>query len=289
MGGTIRRRSASASPEPATVCPVSAIIVSHRRTPGRYRGLRHGTGDPHRRRGADRPARRRLAAARRGAGRRPPDRGRGHPPAAQAGGLARGDADRPDRLLLRRRRGGAGGQPAGRAARGPGRAPGHRCRDARDQRPRLPAGGGGRRRRGEGDGAARPFGRDRGAGGVGPAQRPVLLRGLPAAPAAMERALGPGRRAVACRELTKTHEEIRRGTLAELRAWAETAEGGVLGEVTLVIAGTPAGRAESTPGAMAEAVAEVIRRQSLGSGRNEAIAAVARDTGLPRRELYDAV
>ncbi len=130
------------------------------------------------------------------------------------------------------------------------------------------------------------------AGLAGEARTMVFFespRRLAATLAAMERALGPGRRAVACRELTKTHEEIRRGTLAELRAWAETAEGGVLGEVTLVIAGTPAGRAESTPGAMAEAVAEVIRRQSLGSGRNEAIAAVARDTGLPRRELYDAV
>ena len=52
--------------------------------------------------------------------------------------------------------------------------------------------------------------------------------------AELARAFGPARRAAACRELTKTYEEIRRGTLAELAAWAE---GGVLGEVTLVVEG----------------------------------------------------
>jgi 16S rRNA (cytidine1402-2'-O)-methyltransferase len=47
-------------------------------------------------------------------------------------------------------------------------------------------------------------------------------------------AFGPDRRGVVCRELTKVHEEIRRGTLAELAEWAG---GGVLGELTLVVAG----------------------------------------------------
>ncbi len=95
-------------------------------------------------------------------------------------------------------------------------------------------------------------------------------------------AFGPGRRAVVCRELTKTHEEIRRGTLAELAGWAE---GGLLGEVTLVVAGDPGGP-RLTP---AEAVAEVARRAADGQPRSEAIAAVARESGLRRRELYDAV
>jgi 16S rRNA (cytidine1402-2'-O)-methyltransferase len=58
---------------------------------------------------------------------------------------------------------------------------------------------------------------------------------------------GEDRQAVVCRELTKTHEEIRRGTLAELGAWAKAAEaadrrgggsGAVRGEITLVVAGT---------------------------------------------------
>jgi len=51
---------------------------------------------------------------------------------------------------------------------------------------------------------------------------------------------GADRRAVVCRELTKTHEEIVRGTLAELAAWAtpkEPGSGAVRGEITLVVAG----------------------------------------------------
>jgi len=46
---------------------------------------------------------------------------------------------------------------------------------------------------------------------------------------------GEDRQAVVCRELTKTHEEIRRGTLAELAVWAGS--GAVRGEITLVVAG----------------------------------------------------
>jgi 16S rRNA (cytidine1402-2'-O)-methyltransferase len=95
-------------------------------------------------------------------------------------------------------------------------------------------------------------------------------------------AFGPGRRAVVCRELTKTHEEIRRGTLAELAGWAE---GGLLGEVTLVVAGDPGGPRLT----LAEAVAEVALRAGDGQPRSEAIAAVARESGVRRRELYSAV
>lgn len=48
--------------------------------------------------------------------------------------------------------------------------------------------------------------------------------------------LGADRRAAVCRELTKTYEEVRRGRLGELAAWAA---GGVRGEITVVIAGAP--------------------------------------------------
>ena len=95
-------------------------------------------------------------------------------------------------------------------------------------------------------------------------------------------AFGPGRRAVVCRELTKTHEEVRRGTLGELAEWAE---GGTLGEITLVVEGHQGGP-RLTP---AEAAAEVSRRAGPGQPRNEVIAAVAREYGLRRREVYDAV
>jgi 16S rRNA (cytidine1402-2'-O)-methyltransferase len=97
-------------------------------------------------------------------------------------------------------------------------------------------------------------------------------------------AFGPDRRAVACRELSKTHEEIRRGTLSELAEWAA---GGVLGEVTLVVAG----RDEAPAPAMdaAAAAAEVAAREAAGTPRKEAIAAVAAESGLRKREVYNAV
>ncbi len=56
--------------------------------------------------------------------------------------------------------------------------------------------------------------------------------------AGLAEALGGARRAVVCRELTKTHEEVRRGTLAELASWAAA---GVLGEITVVVEGAAAG------------------------------------------------
>jgi len=96
-------------------------------------------------------------------------------------------------------------------------------------------------------------------------------------------AFGPDRRAALCRELTKTHEEVRRGTLAEL---AESTAGGVLGEVTLVVGGASAGSQQASP---ADAAAAVARREADGQPRKEAIAAVAKDLGMPRRTVYDAV
>ena len=96
-------------------------------------------------------------------------------------------------------------------------------------------------------------------------------------------AFGAGRRAAVCRELTKTHEEVRRGTLAELAEWARP---GPLGEITLVVQGAPAGRSVGSP---ADAAAEVAVREQSGQPRNAAIVAVARERGLPRGDVYDAV
>jgi 16S rRNA (cytidine1402-2'-O)-methyltransferase len=96
--------------------------------------------------------------------------------------------------------------------------------------------------------------------------------------------LGGDRRATACRELTKTHEEVRRGTLAELAEWAAA---GVRGEITLVVAGAP--RRPAVPADPAALAAEVARREEAGQPRKEAMAAVARDAGVSRREVYDAV
>ncbi|MGB8649396.1 MAG: 16S rRNA (cytidine(1402)-2'-O)-methyltransferase [Mycobacteriales bacterium] len=99
----------------------------------------------------------------------------------------------------------------------------------------------------------------------------------------MAAVLGADRRAVVCRELTKTHEEVRRGTLAEL---AQRFSGEVRGEVTVVVEGAPAPVVESTPAELARLVAV---REASGEPRKEAIAGVARELGVPRRDVYDAV
>jgi 16S rRNA (cytidine1402-2'-O)-methyltransferase len=96
-------------------------------------------------------------------------------------------------------------------------------------------------------------------------------------------AFGIDRAAVVCRELTKKHEEILRGPLGDLAAWAEE---GVLGEITLVVAGRPAGQDKAD---LAEAVAQVAAEEQAGSSRSDAIAATAARLGLRKRELYDAV
>jgi 16S rRNA (cytidine1402-2'-O)-methyltransferase len=94
--------------------------------------------------------------------------------------------------------------------------------------------------------------------------------------------LGAERRAVVCRELTKTHEEIARGTLAEL---ADRFSGEARGEITIVLAGAERVVAE-TPEELARLVAV---REAAGEPRKEAIAGVARETGKARRDVYDAV
>ena len=97
-------------------------------------------------------------------------------------------------------------------------------------------------------------------------------------------AFGPSRAAAVCRELTKTHEEVRRGPLAELVAWAAD---GVRGEVTIVVEGSSGAPAVDTdPGSLRAAVAAL---EASGSTRKEAIGEVARRAGLPKREVYDVV
>ncbi len=96
-------------------------------------------------------------------------------------------------------------------------------------------------------------------------------------------AFGANRPAVVCRELTKTHEEIRRGTLGELAQWAST---GVLGEVTIVVGGA---QDQALAVSAADAAAEVAALEQAGMPRKEAIASTASSLGLPKREVYDAV
>ncbi|MFH8221661.1 16S rRNA (cytidine(1402)-2'-O)-methyltransferase [Streptomyces sp. NPDC018057] len=104
--------------------------------------------------------------------------------------------------------------------------------------------------------------------------------------AAMAEEFGAGRRAAVCRELTKTYEEVRRGGLGELAAWA-VENGGVRGEITVVVEGAP----ETGPAELGaeELVRRVRVREEAGERRKEAIAAVAAEAGLPKREVFDAV
>lgn len=106
-----------------------------------------------------------------------------------------------------------------------------------------------------------------------------------------------GERPVAlCRELTKTFEEVRRGSLGEVAA--EASEDPPRGEITLVVGGTTAGdmpAAESddpsaTPARSPEDLAgQVAAREADGLARKEAIAEVARRSGVRKREVYQAV
>lgn len=93
--------------------------------------------------------------------------------------------------------------------------------------------------------------------------------------------LGGARQAAVCRELTKVHEEVVRGTLSELAAWAD---GGVLGEITVVLGGaTPQADPASLIAQVEDLVAAGVRVKDACS---EVAAAHA---GVRSRQLYDAV
>jgi Predicted methyltransferases len=94
----------------------------------------------------------------------------------------------------------------------------------------------------------------------------------------MAGAFGAERRAAVCRELTKLHEEVVRGTLAELAEWAG---GGVRGEVVLVVAGAAAREV-----AFPDAVTQVLEQVRGGTRLKDAAAEVSAHTGHSSRELY---
>jgi 16S rRNA (cytidine1402-2'-O)-methyltransferase len=93
--------------------------------------------------------------------------------------------------------------------------------------------------------------------------------------------LGPDRQAAVCRELTKTYEEVKRGSLSALAEWAAD---GVRGEITVVLSG-----AEPRSVSVADLVDEVSSRVAAGERLKSAAAEVAEATGVSKKELYDAV
>ncbi len=99
--------------------------------------------------------------------------------------------------------------------------------------------------------------------------------------AAMTAPFGAGRRAAVARELTKTHEEVRRGGLGELAEWAASSE--VLGEIVVVVEGAPA----DTPD-LESLAREALARVAEGERLKQAVADIAATTGVRSRDLYAA-
>lgn len=97
---------------------------------------------------------------------------------------------------------------------------------------------------------------------------------------ALADAFGEDRAAAVCRELTKLHEEVKRGSLAELAEWAAA---GVRGEIVLVVAGAP-----ETAVSPESALAEVLERVAGGERMKDATRAVSEATGLSAKDLYSA-
>jgi len=97
-------------------------------------------------------------------------------------------------------------------------------------------------------------------------------------------ALGKDRKAALCREMTKTYEETVRGTLGHIKDWANSKE--ILGEITIVIDGANQGAKEISQQSIIDAVKKL---ESVGMDRKEAIAAVAEELDLPKREVFDAM
>ena len=97
-----------------------------------------------------------------------------------------------------------------------------------------------------------------------------------------ETILGGTRRAAICRELTKTYEEVQRGTLSELALWSNSKE--MLGEFTIVIQGF----SKRDVAHSEDEIAGLVKRlEQAGITRKEAISTVAKDLGVPKRTVFD--
>jgi 16S rRNA (cytidine1402-2'-O)-methyltransferase len=100
-----------------------------------------------------------------------------------------------------------------------------------------------------------------------------------AALADLAAAFGADRPAALCRELTKTYEEVRRGSLAELATLTE-----FRGEITLVVGGAaPKDIPRPSDDQLAQEIADLV---TSGLTRRDAIDAVAKTHNLPRKEVY---
>ena len=96
-------------------------------------------------------------------------------------------------------------------------------------------------------------------------------------------ACGPSRRGVVARELTKLHEEVARGSLADLCEWAA---GPVKGEVAIVVEGAREDMAAATDDELRVAVESLV---AGGASRKDAVEVTAAAHGVSRRQLYNLV
>jgi 16S rRNA (cytidine1402-2'-O)-methyltransferase len=98
----------------------------------------------------------------------------------------------------------------------------------------------------------------------------------------VEAALGAGRRIVVARELTKLHEEILRGSVADVAA-ALAARESIRGEITLLIAGADGDASAATATSVGERVAELMQQ---AVSEKDALKQAARETGVSKSEAY---
>lgn len=97
-------------------------------------------------------------------------------------------------------------------------------------------------------------------------------------------AAGPDRKGLVARELTKLHEDLRGGTLADLAAHYAAEE--PRGEVTVVLQGRTPGVEVVDPDAAAHAARELL---TAGRSRKDAVAVLAARFGMPRNDAYRLV
>ena len=97
-------------------------------------------------------------------------------------------------------------------------------------------------------------------------------------------AFGADRQAVICREMSKQYEEVVRGSLNELLQWSQAKE--ILGEITVVVSGFNPQEREINQDAIIE---NVLRYESSGMSRKEAMAEVAKSYGIAKRTVFDVM
>jgi len=97
-------------------------------------------------------------------------------------------------------------------------------------------------------------------------------------------AFGEDRTGAICREMSKQYEEVVRGSITELITWASSKE--ILGEITVVLEGFDPGSREFS---VDQLIKLVLDQEERGEGRKEAIALVAKENGVSKRVVFDAM